>query len=163
MREDNLEKTIHSLGRSLLIAYRNRWIPLKCDMDSFINTLVTQKAWYQEDPVVGGPEKIPQQELAIRIKENNDRYQALITKIDRMERILTRFNDDQMFIIEQYHWNGTPWFEIAEVLELSRSTLFDRLKVIEKTTAYLWEGQVVKVGIIPGPKVCYNGNIGVNT
>ena len=160
--EDYVKHSMRELGRSMLRAYKNSWIPRKRDMDAFIEAIVTQRAWFSLDPVEGGPPKIPQQELAMRIKQNNTRYQALITKIDRMERILAGMTDEELDIIEYYHWSGMPWHEaILRLPPVSKSTFFRRLGEIEQAVGCKWIDEVAKLGIDSHAKSCYNNNIGV--
>jgi len=126
------------MGRALIAAYKDRWIPRKREVDKIIEEMVMGGKWLKEDMVQGG-DVIPPQEVLLHLKENNKNYIALLSNIEKMERIIESLTDEQVFILEEHFWRGIPWYEVADVISVSRTTFFRKKYDIEEYVGAHWK------------------------
>jgi hypothetical protein len=127
------------MGRAVIKSYKEDWLPNKKQIDRIIEDMVMSGKWLQDDIVQGG-EKVPAAERLLQIKENNREYISLVRKIERMAKILEGMSDEQILIVESYHWKGVPWYECAKVVCKSRTRFFDSIYRIEEFVGAKWEG-----------------------
>ena len=130
MRSD-LRKARLLMGRAIIKSYKEDWLPNKKQIDRIIEDMVMSGKWLDENRVQGG-DRVPAAEELLQIKENNREYVGLVRKIERMAKILEGMNDEQLAIMESYHWKGVPWYECAKMLNKSQTTFFDAVYRVEE-------------------------------
>ena len=139
-REDvcnELRKARLILGRALIKAYSEKWIPRKLEVDRIIEEIVLSGKWLKFDIVQGGS-PVPPQEMLMILKENSPQYRGLTRNITRMEGIIRNLSEEKRFLLEEFYWRGVPWYEVAEVLCLSRTTFHRKKYEIEEYIGREW-------------------------
>ena len=106
-----LRKNIRHLGRSLLRAYNDDWI-----------------------------EKLRMLEGLGDQVANHPDFKELKRRIARMDEILKTFNDEELEIIELFHWGGMDYYEVAASLNMSNQTFYRHTWAIEETVGSKWQG-----------------------
>jgi hypothetical protein len=139
MRSD-LRKARLLMGRAIIKSYKEDWLPNKKQIDRIIEDMVLSGKWLDETRVQGG-DRVPAAEKLLQIKENNREYLGLVRKIERMAKILEGMSDEQLAIMESYHWKGVPWYECAKRLNKSQTAFFKAVYRIEETAGAKWEGE----------------------
>lgn len=126
-------------GRALLQAYRDNWLPRLADMDEFLESGSLPSSLSGKDHVKGG-ERLSQQEAVLNRKEASAKYRILSRSIEKMDRILNSLSEAELFIIENYSWGGLPWYEVASVLNVSKSAFYLKLWGVEERVGREWGG-----------------------
>jgi hypothetical protein len=139
MRSD-LRKARLLMGRAIIKSYKEDWLPNKKQIDRIIEDMVLSGKWLDETRVQGG-DRVPAAEKLLQIKENNREYLGLVRKIERMAKILEGMSDEQLAIMDSYHWKGVPWYECAKMLNKSQTAFFKAVYRIEETAGAKWEGE----------------------
>jgi len=127
------------MGRAIIKSYKEDWLPNKKKIDRIIEDMVLSGKWLDTDMIQGG-DKIPAGERLIQMKENNREYRALVTKIERMAKIMNGMSEEQLAILETYHWQGVPWYECAKLLNKGQTSFFESVYRVEGLVGAKWEG-----------------------
>lgn len=115
------------MGNALLRSYKEDWTPRTRDIDSFVDEL---------SRTVPG---ITPEELT-RAKEGSARYKRLSKDIKRMEEILAGMTEEQLSIIDLYHWNGDSVEVLAEIFSTTPRTMYRWIDAIDKKVWIGWYG-----------------------
>jgi len=128
------------LGRLLLQQYRWEWLQVRETLDKMLERMVMGSPL---DEHVQGGEKKTQQEILLELKERTPEYVSLARKIERMERILDSLDETQIYLVENYHWRGVPWHELARTLNWSQTTFYRSVYNLEEIVGREWETLMV--------------------
>lgn len=115
------------MGNALLRSYKEDWTSRTRDIDSFVDEL---------SRTVPG---ISPEELT-RAKEGSARYKRLSKDIKRMEEILAGMTEEQLSIIDLYHWNGGSVEVLAEIFSTTPRTMYRWIDAIDKKVWIEWYG-----------------------
>lgn len=115
------------MGNALLRSYKEDWTPRTRDIDSFVDEL---------SRTVPG---ITPEELT-RAKEGSASYRRLSRDIKKMEEILADMTEEQLFIIDFYHWGAHSVDELAEIFSTTPRTMYRWIDAIDKKVWVGWFG-----------------------
>ncbi len=139
----SISRASSQLGKLILRAYYEEWLPTKKSIDRILEDMVLESHCLQKDRVQGIIFTAPQDRLLLA-KEKNREYTELSAKIDAMEEIIANLDENQLFIVEAYHRDSTPWWECARILQASQTGFYRLVKSLEEKIAYQFM-QIVSV------------------
>ena len=124
------------IGRSVLQEYRREWLKIRSILDSMLERMVSGSTFGER---VQGGERRPPQEVLLDLKDHCREYQIIEQKIQKMESILSSMSEEDMMLIESYHWRGVPWYELARAMGKSQTAFYRHLYGLEERVGKEWE------------------------
>ncbi|WP_303881720.1 hypothetical protein [Acetomicrobium mobile] len=137
-----LRKDIRHLGRSLLRAYKDDWLEKLRMFEEWADQVARGFSGRYKVKTADGTELSPQ-EVYLEQKEcllNHPDFKELKRRIARMDEILETFSDEELEIIELFHWGGMDYYEVAASLGVSNQTFYRRTWAIEEAVGSKWQG-----------------------
>jgi DNA-directed RNA polymerase specialized sigma24 family protein len=125
-----MSKALTALGAALLRSYKEEWEPKLKLIDRFAEDVVSIGSWNFAGKVQGG-EPLHQPELFMIVKENSRDYREVSAKIEKLEKILSTLSEEEISIIEFYHWKGIEVSEIAKIVHMEPRSVYRRIRTSE--------------------------------
>lgn len=94
------------------------------------------------DRIQGG-DRTPPQDRALEIKTKDREYIKLCKKIEKAENIMQSLPEENQIILHSYCWGGTPWHEVSDAVNRSKSGFFSTIAEMEVRVGKMWEGENV--------------------
>lgn len=125
------------LGREMLKAYPE-WLKVKNTLDRWIEGIISSPGLSENGRVQGGLPTYVQDRLLER-KEGDPYYQRLVSDIALIDTVVESLSDEKKFLVEMFHWRGRDWWELKQVLAVSRTTLYTWIDEIDGAVLMQWE------------------------
>mgnify|MGYP001174217580 CR=1 FL=1 len=72
-------------------------------------------------------------------KRRDREYSGLCRRIEKMAQILDGLNEEQRYILDSFVWRGVPWYEVAKVLNRSKTSFFRAVSDVEEIVGEKWQ------------------------
>ena len=132
-----MSKALTAMGAALLRTYNEEWKPKLKLIDRIAEDIVSMSSWNFAGKVQGG-EPMPQQEMFLIVKENSRDYQEVSANIEKLENILSNLSEEEIAIIEFYHWKGIEVTEIAKLVHMEPRSVYRRIRSSEMKVGSQW-------------------------
>lgn len=137
MSLQSLNRSRLRLGREMLKAYPE-WRKTRDTLDRWIEGIISSPGLSENGRVMGGLPKYVQERLLER-KEADPYYQRLVSDIALIDTVVESLSDEKKFLVEMFHWRGREWWELKQVLAVSRTTLYAWIDEIDGAVLMQWE------------------------
>ena len=137
MSLQSLNRSRLRLGREMLKAYPE-WRKTRDTLDRWIEGIISSPGLSENGRVMGGLPKYVQERLLER-KEADPYYQRLVSDIALIDTVVESLSDEKKFLVEMFHWRGREWWELKQVLAVSRTTLYAWIEEIDGAVLMQWE------------------------
>ena len=125
------------LGKSLIADYVD-WLEWRKWYDRGFERQGIVSAGLSGERVEGGDHP-PIQERVMEAKRRDREYSGLCRRIEVMAQILDGLNEEQRYILDSFVWRGIPWYDVAKVLNRSKTSFFRAVSDVEEIVGEKWQ------------------------
>lgn len=125
------------LGKSLIAGYVD-WLEWRKWYDRGFERQGIVSAELNGMKVQGGDHP-PVQEKVMTAKLRDREYSSLCRRIEKMSQILEGMTEEQQYLLDSFCWRGVPWYEVAKVLNRSKTSFFRAVSEVEELVGEKWE------------------------